>query len=126
MHKLLSASVVAVLALTGARVFAQANVNENKETYLYVDAAVGSDGNSGSQQSPFKTIQNAVNVANSLNQTGTGVRVIVNPGTYREYVNIANVSSTAAPFTLQAATPGTAVIAASDVVTNWKQQNATT
>lgn len=126
MHKLLSASFLAVLALTGTRVFAQANVNENKETYLYVDAAVGSDGNSGSWQSPFKTIQYAVNVANSLNQAGTGVRVIVNPGTYREYVNISNVSSTAAPFTLQAATPGTAIIAASDVVTNWKQQNATT
>ena len=126
MHKLLSASIGAVLALSGTQVFAQANVKENQETYLYVDANTGSDGNSGSQQSPFKTIQMAVYAANDLNQGGTGVRVIVNPGFYRESVNIQFNQSTAAPLTVQAAAPGTAVITGADVVYGWKQQNATT
>lgn len=126
MHKLLSASISAVLALSGTQVFAQANVNENQETYIFVDANAGNDTNSGSQQSPFRTIQMAVNFANALNQAGTGVRVVVNPGVYREAVTIQYDQSTAATLTVQAATPGTAVITGADVVSGWKQQNATT
>ena len=126
MHKLLAASIRAVLVLSGTQVFAQANVNENQETYLYVDANAGSDTNSGSQQSPFQTIQTAVNVANALNQGGTGARIIINPGIYRESVNIQYDQSTTAPLTVQAATSGSAVITGSEVVSGWKQQNPTT
>lgn len=126
MPKLLSASISAVLALSGTQVFAQANVNENQETWVYVDANAGSDSNSGSPQSPLKTIQTAVNFANSLNQTGTAVRIIVNPGVYREYVTIQYDQSTTAPLTVQAEAPGTAVITGAEVVSGWKQQNATT
>ena len=110
---------LAVLAVPGGRAIAQANVIENQSTYLYVDAKSGSDGNSGAQSSPFKTVQAAVNTANYLNEQGVGVKVIVNAGVYREHVNIGNYKATAAPLTVQAAITGTAVIAGSEVLTGW-------
>ena len=100
---------------------AQANVLENQSTYLYVDAKVGSDANSGAQSSPFKTVQAAVNKANLLNQQGVGVKVIVNAGVYREFVTIGNYKTTGATLTIQAAVTGTAVIAGSDVLTGWSE-----
>ena len=98
---------------------AQANVTENQTTYLYVDAKLGSDSNSGAQASPFKTVQAAVNKANYLNEQSIGVKVIVNAGVYREFVNIGNYKTTAAPLTIQAAVAGTAVISGAEVLTGW-------
>ena len=119
MKSFLALSILATLAASGVRASAQANVSENQSTYVYVDAKVGSDSNSGAQSSPFKTIQAAVNKANQLNQSGVGVKVIVNAGIYRESVNIGNYKTTSATLTLQAAVPGTAVITGSDVLTGW-------
>jgi hypothetical protein len=116
--------LLATLAVSGDRASAQANVTENQSNYVYVDALLGSDGNSGALLSPFKTVQAAVNKANALNQQGVGVKLIVNPGTYREYVNIGNYNATGAALTLQAAVTGTAVIAGSDVLTGWSQAGA--
>jgi len=98
---------------------AQANVIENESTTLYVDAKLGSDSNSGAQGSPFKTVQAAVNKANSLNQQGIGVKLILNAGVYRESVNIGNYKTTAAPLTIQAAVTGTAVISGAEVLSGW-------
>jgi hypothetical protein len=98
---------------------AQANVTENQATYLYVDAKLGSDSNSGAQTSPFKTVQAAVNKANYLNEQSIGVKVIVNAGLYREFVTIGNYRTTAAPLTIQAAVAGTAVISGAEVLTGW-------
>src|SRR6516225_2717937 len=114
------------LALTGSRVSAQATVVENQTTYIYVDAKVGSDSNAGAQSTPFKTIQAAINKANTYNQQGTGVKVIVNAGVYREAVTIGNNKATNATLTVQAAVAGTAIIAGSNVITGWSQQNSTT
>jgi len=119
MKSVLALSLLATLAVTADRVSAQANVSENQSTYVYVDAKVGSDSNSGAQSSPFKTIQAAVNKASQLNQSGIGVKVIVNAGVYREFVNIGNYKTTSATLTLQAAVAGTAVITGSDVLTGW-------
>ncbi len=105
--------------------FAQANVNQYLPIWLYVDAVVGNDSNSGAQTSPFKTIQAAVNLANALNQQGTGVAIVVNPGVYRESVSIQNQNSTSAPLLVQAAVPGTAVITGSEIITGWQQQKPT-
>lgn len=105
---------------------AQANVVENQTTYLYVDANSGSDSNAGAPSSPLKTIQAAINKAATLNQQGVGVKVVVNPGVYRETVNIGNNKSTTATLTVQAAVAGTAILSGSNVVTGWSQQNATT
>ncbi len=119
MKSFLALCILAIVASAGDRASAQANVIENQSTYLYVDAKAGSDNNSGAQSSPFKTVQTAINKANSLNQQGIGVKVIVNAGTYREFVNIGNYKTTGATLTLQAAVPGTAVISGSDVLTGW-------
>lgn len=113
--------LLTTLAAAEVRASAQANVVENQSNTLYVDATIGSDANSGAVSSPFKTIQTAVNAANKLNQQGLGVKVLVNPGTYRETVSIGAYKTTSATFTLQAAVTGTAVIAGSDVLTGWSQ-----
>jgi hypothetical protein len=118
--------LLATLAVSGSRARAQANVVENQTTFVYVDATAGSDSNSGAQSAPFKTIQAAVNKANSLNQQGVGVKVIVNSGVYREAVSVGNYKTTSATLTIQAAVAGKAIIAGSNVVTGWSQQNSTT
>ena len=70
--------------------------------------------------SPLKTIQAAVNKANTNNQKKIGTKVIVNAGVYRETVSINPVSNqTTVPLTIQAAVTGTAVISGSNVLTNW-------
>ena len=125
-RNLLSALILAALAVSGGRVSAQANVVENQSTYVYVDANLGSDANAGAITTPLKTIQAAINKAGTLNQQGIGVRVIVNAGIYREAVSIGNNKSTTATLTVQAAVAGTAIISGSNVVTGWSQQNATT
>jgi len=108
------------LALAGLRAFSQANVTENQTTLIYVDAQKGSDGNAGSITAPLKTIQAAVNKANTNNQKKIGTKVIVNPGIYRETVNIMPVSNqSTVPLSVQAASTGTAIIAGSDVLKNW-------
>ena len=115
-------SLPAVLCFTGIRASAQANVNENAGAYIYVDAYSGSDGNSGAAGSPLQTIQAAVNQANSKNQQGVSTKIIVNPGVYRETVNIGNHGSTGATLTVEAAKPGTAIISGSDVLSGWNAE----
>lgn len=112
-------SLPAVLCLTGICASAQANVTENAGAYIYVDAYSGSDGSSGAAGSPLQTIQAAVNQANSNNRKGVGTKIIVNPGVYRETVNIDDQGSTGATLTVEAAKPGTAIISGSDVLTGW-------
>jgi Right handed beta helix region len=119
MKSFLALCLLAIVANEGDRASAQANVIENQSTYLYVDAMAGSDANSGAQSSPVKTVQAAINKASSLNQQGIGVKIMVNAGTYREFVNIGNYKATGATLTLQATVPGTAVISGSDVLTGW-------
>lgn len=115
-------SLPAVLGFTGIRASAQANVNENAGAYIYVDASSGSDGSSGTAGSPLQTIQAAVNEANSKNQQGVSTKIIVNPGVYRETVNIGNHGSSGATLTVEAAKPGTAIISGSDVLTGWNAE----
>jgi len=117
--KVLFALLPAIFWLHASRASAQASVTENQTTYIYVDAKTGSDSNSGTQSSPLKTVQTAINKADADNQKGIGVKVIVNPGVYRETVTISNYKSTSAVLTVQAAATGTAIISGSDVITNW-------
>ena len=115
----LLALLPAILVVSGMRVSAQAYVNENQGTYLYVDAKYGNDSNSGASGYPQKTIQEAVDRANGNNERWVGTKVIVRPGVYREYVNIGNYRSTTAPLTIQASVAGAAIIAGSDQLWNW-------
>ena len=118
--RVLSSLSLSVLAIAGPIAHSQANVSENEPSVIYVDAHSGSDSNSGSSSSPLKTIQAAVHKANTNNQKSIGTKIIVNAGVYRETVSIAPVTGmTSAPLTIQAATAGTAIISASDVLTGW-------
>ncbi len=114
-----SLSLVA-LPGSGPWLLAQANVAETESAVLYVDARAGSDANAGSSTAPLKSIQAAVNKANSNNQKSVGTKIIVSAGVYREAVSINPVSGqTSAPLTVEAASTGTAIIAASDLLTGW-------
>ncbi len=92
---------------------AGASVNESLETVtVYVDPT-GSDSSNGSQNSPFQTINKALALAGSNNQSGVGTQINVNPGLYREQLSIQS-SSTSLPFTLQATKPDTVFISGAD------------
>src|SRR5450631_2629870 len=87
--KLFVPIVVAVLAMPGVRAFSQAHVTENQTTYIYVDGRIGSDANEGTQaDNPLQTIQAAVEKARANNIKSIGTKVLINPGIYREFVNI--------------------------------------
>jgi hypothetical protein len=118
-RKALFALLPAILAVPGIRASAQAYVNENQGTYLYVDAQWGNDSSSGAYNTPLKTIQNAVNRANYNNTKWVGTKIIVRPGVYREHVSINNSNSTTAPLTIQASNWGTAIVTGSDVMSGW-------
>ena len=118
-RKALFALLPAILAVSGIRTSAQAYVNENQSTYLYVDAQWGNDSNSGAYNAPLKTIQNAVYRANANNTKWVGTKIIVKPGVYREHVSIGNSNSTTAPVTIEASIWGSAIISGSDVLSGW-------
>jgi len=100
----------------------QAVVNESLETaFVYVDVIHGSDitGN-GTSNSPWQTINKAVTAAVSNNQAGIGTQVNIQPGTYREIVNMASSKrDTSLPITFQAVTNGTVVVSGATVMTGW-------
>jgi Right handed beta helix region len=112
----------AILCLIGIRASAQASVSENATAYIYVDANSGSDGNSGAANSPFQSIQAAIDKADNDNQNGVGVKVIVKPGVYREAVTIGNYRSTGASLIIEAPQPGSAIISGSDQLTGWNDE----
>ncbi len=123
-RKALFALLPAILLVLGIRASAQAHVTENQSTYLYVDAKTGNDGHTGAKSSPLKTIQAAVDKADTNNQKNIGTKIIVNSGVYRETVSVTAYRSTSAPITIQAAVTGGAIISASDVLTGWSAQSS--
>ncbi|HVJ07468.1 MAG TPA: right-handed parallel beta-helix repeat-containing protein [Acidisarcina sp.] len=119
--------LIALVAMAALSVcaLAQSNVIENQTTYLYVDANSGSDLNPGTQALPFLTIGKAASQAKTNNVNGIGTKVFINPGVYRELLNIQpTYKQTAAPITFQATQTGTAVIAGSDILTGWSPSAA--
>jgi hypothetical protein len=104
---------------------AQASINEGLETArLYVDVVNGNDNNSGSQNAPFKTIGKSVAVAEANNQDGIGTHVYINPGLYRENIDLQGTErDTTLPETYEAVTPGTVLISGADRYTNWTQSS---
>ena len=123
-RKALFALLTAILAVTGIRASAQAHVTEGQTTYVYVDANSGSDSHSGAQSSPLKTIQAAVDKADTNNQKNIATKIIVNSGVYRESVNIDSYKSTGATITIQAAVAGGAIIDGSSVLSNWSLKSS--
>src|SRR5450631_257227 len=112
--KLSIALFVLTLAVPGIQAFSQAHVTENQTTFIYVDGNSGSDGNPGTPSLPLRTIQAAVTVARLNNTKSIGTKVLINPGIYREAVNISSsYNQTSAPMTFQATQIGGAVISGS-------------
>lgn len=134
MRFIYSSAIFLFLLLASSAAYAQASVNENATSSIYVDAASGSDQNidaqssagvsRGSVKAPFKTLQAAINLAAAGSSRGVATKVVVNPGVYRETVKIPGASSQAAPLIIEAASVGTAVLAGSDVVTNWNTESS--
>lgn len=100
-------------------------LNVTQSLQIFVDSQKGVDGGAGTILAPLKTIQAAVSKANANNQKSLATTIVVNPGIYREYVSISGISKqTSAALTIQAATPGTAIISASDVLSSWAPESA--
>src|SRR4051794_29608647 len=123
LRKALFALLPAILVLTGIRSSAQAHITENQSHYLYVDAKSGNDGHSGAKSSPLRTIQAAVDKADSSNVANVGTKIIVNSGVYREDVFIGAYRSTWAPVTIQAAVTGKAILDGANVLSGWSPQS---
>ncbi len=120
-RKAFFALLPAILAFSGIRASAQAQVIENQTASVYVDAQSGSDVLSGSKTSPLQSIQAAIDHAAASNLP---TKIIVNPGVYRESVNIGASGSTGATVTLQAAVTGSVVIDGANALYSWSRQSS--
>lgn len=116
---IVGAVVIMVCMISSNRVMAQASINENQSTYIYVNASTGSNSNPGTSSKPLKTIQAGVNKAISYAKSGIGSKVVVAPGTYRETVTVSYKSYV--PITVQASTTGTAIIDGANLLTGWRK-----
>ena len=107
--------------LCAAYGWSQATIDESKESnHLYVDASTGNDANPGTATAPFKTLNKGLTEASKNARNGIGTKVTVQPGVYRESLNIGqNRGGTVAPMTVEAATPGTVVVSGADQWTGW-------
>jgi len=99
----------------------QASINEGLETVFIYVAPNGSDTNgNGTSGNPYQTINKGVDVAVANNQAGIGTQVNIQPGTYREAVNmVASKRDTSLPITFQAVTKGTVIISGATEMTGW-------
>lgn len=123
LKKILGAAAIMACTISGGRALAQASINENQSSYIYVNAATGSDVNPGTSNKPTHTIQAALTKAVAAAKAGIGTKVMIAPGTYHELLTV-NSSASVVPITVQASTAGTAVIDAADVLTNWHKAGA--
>jgi Right handed beta helix region len=98
-------------------------------TLIYVDGARpnASDGNSGAQTAPLRTVSAAAAQAVVNNAAGIGTKVLIAPGTYREQISLpVTGTATVAPIIFEALSTGQAVISGADIFRDWtpeKQPN---
>jgi hypothetical protein len=89
-----------------------------------------SDANTGSAGQPLLTVSEAMSRAIANKQASTSTRVIIHPGTYREYVDVAtftnwptNDPNNATPILVEGADPNNRpVLSGAEVWTNWTAQ----
>jgi parallel beta-helix repeat protein len=85
-------------------------------TTWYVSQS-GSNTNAGTAAAPFRTIQEAANVA------GPGDTVLIHSGTYRETVTPARSGTAAAPITYKPYGDGTVTVSGTNVVSGFQKSN---
>jgi len=103
-----------------------ASVDETTATQtLFVSnqSASASDSNPGTEALPFLTVSKGAQAAQALNQRGTGVKVYIEPGIYREQVSLMQTSKdTSAPMIFEGTSRGKVILAGSDDwSTGWQQ-----
>ncbi|MCG2419024.1 DUF1565 domain-containing protein [Aequorivita sp. F47161] len=98
--------------------------NDNSEE-IYI-ATNGNDTNSGTNSSPFATMQKALNVAQGKRLQGKPVKIIVKNGTYRQEANFNGTGNTSLPpLIIEAETSHQAIFIGSEPITenpNWQTQ----
>jgi parallel beta-helix repeat protein len=116
-------TATSIYAATGA------SVDESLATQtVYVDGSLAGSGNpgNGSAANPFVDITRAANYASSLrNAIGTGVKISIAPGTYRESVYLSDTQHASNPIIFEAQQPGTVRIKGSDVFDQWSFNSST-
>ena len=103
-----------------------ANVPEDRATavlYVSVDHPNTSDENPGTEAHPLKSISRAAVLAVANNSEGTGTRVLIAPGIYRDQVKLPyrGREQTDAPMIFEAIKKGAAVLSGSDVLSDWRK-----
>lgn len=92
---------------------------------IFVDGSSGSDSNPGTKEHPLKTISAAAELAIARSQHNIPATVTINPGTYRESIQLSGTNpNSGAPITFQALKPGTVTISGSDLWTAWQSDPA--
>ena len=85
---------------------------------VHVDPDSGSDGNSGTADSPLATLRAGIEMAVDNRDRGVGTRVLLHSGVYREGID--DYYGSSGPLVvLQAVEEGEAVVSGSDVWTDW-------
>ncbi|MGA2844090.1 MAG: right-handed parallel beta-helix repeat-containing protein, partial [Candidatus Acidiferrales bacterium] len=92
---------------------------------IFVDGSSGLDTNPGTSAKPVKTISRGASIASANHRNNIATTVTINPGTYREFVQISGVNpNVGAPVTFQASKIGSVIISGSDVWTDWRADSA--
>ena len=112
-------------AVNATEAYAQANITESKNAAaVFVDAASGSDQNSGVIVSPLRTLQAAIKKAAVKSDLSIPTKIVLSPGVYREAVNIPESSSqTSGTLTLESSYIGAATVSGSDVLKSWNRSS---
>ncbi|NNE34176.1 MAG: T9SS type A sorting domain-containing protein [Rhodothermales bacterium] len=107
----------------------EAATAQTYDVTLYVDTS-GSDLNPGTSSSPLRTVQKAADKAVQNKNNDLSTRVLIRPGTYREFVDVTtwtnwptNDPNNAERMAFEGTDPNNVpVISGADVFTNWTQQ----
>lgn len=107
-------SVAASIAPIKTAIPARPAIIYSRLVYVAAESNVASDNNPGTQSLPYKTLSAA------LRHLKTGDDIVVQPGTYREFLAIPGASSLIHTFRIRAEVPRTAIIKGSDTVSDWR------
>jgi len=124
LYAVLIALALSALAVAGESSVTGANVPEERATsvvYVSVDHPDASDENLGTEAHPLRSISRAASIAMANNSKGTGTRVLIAPGIYRDQVKLPyrGEEQTDAPMIFEAITKGAAILSGSDVFSDW-------
>ena len=110
-------------AATGAKVD---ETQVQQTLFVNNQNAAASDSNPGTESQPFLTVAQGARAAQSLNLRGIGVKVYIEPGTYREQVTLMQTSKdTAAPIIFEGTARGKVILDGADVWNSGWQQTGT-